>query len=123
MSEIEKAYQRRYPALCRAKKRLQIILTTTAEAIDDRQLVRAAIVNIRIKQPDSIKAKAKQRRWKYDDAITNCPDLIGARVVCNNVEDVYRFAELLKTHFSWEWFEIQDHIKNQTNPPDIEHYM
>jgi hypothetical protein len=41
-----------------------------------------------------------------------CGDLIGGRVVCNNTEDVYRFAELLKERLPDDGpFEVQDWIK------------
>ena len=52
--------------------------------------------------------------WDVDEAM-RCGDLIGGRVVCNNVQDVRRFAELLKERVPSSWGEseqcdIQDHI-------------
>ena len=69
--------------------------------------------SVRIKTLSSVERKAAEKGWK-DEALSACKDLIGGRVVCNNVEDVYRFAELLKEELpsAWGEFEIQDHIKN-----------
>lgn len=65
-------------------------------AIEDRRLVRAELRSLRVKSASSLSRKAKANGWSPEDAVNHCGDLVGARVVCNNVEDAFRFVELLK---------------------------
>ena len=75
--------------------------------------MRAELRSIRIKGLASIERKARAKGWQPDEALHSCSDLVGARVVCNNVEDVYRFAELLRgrLRIASDAFEVQDYIK------------
>lgn len=118
--QFSDAYERRYPALRRADERLQSILKSLAAAIEDKTLVRAEVRPSRIKGVAELERKARKNQWGPDDALSRCGDLVGGRVVCNNVEDVYRFAELLKENLPAysDWFEIQDQIKQ----PDKDGY-
>jgi ppGpp synthetase/RelA/SpoT-type nucleotidyltranferase len=105
---------RRMPAIERARNQLQSILVKVVAAIEDRALVRAEVRSVRIKGLSSIERKAAAKGWKADEALSACSDLIGGRVVCNNIEDANRFAELLKERLPGApgEFEIQDHTKN-----------
>jgi putative GTP pyrophosphokinase len=102
------------PAIERARNQLQSILVKVVAAIEDRALVRAEVRSVRIKGLSSIEWKAAAKGWKADEALSACSDLIGGRVVCNNIEDANRFAELLKERLPGApgEFEIQDHTKN-----------
>jgi putative GTP pyrophosphokinase len=114
MATLRDIYDGRTPALERAGRRLRSILAEVVAAIEDRTLVRAEVRSVRLKGLSSVERKAAAKRWKAEEALSACSDLIGGRVVCNNIEDVYRFAELLKERLAGapEEFEIQDHIKN-----------
>ena len=114
MRDLTKVYEQRGPALQRARRRLQSILVGVVASIKDKTLVRAEVTSLRVKGLSSLKRKAVEKGWKAEEALSACSDLIGGRVVCNNIEDVYRFAELLKEQLpsAWGEFEIQDHIKN-----------
>jgi ppGpp synthetase/RelA/SpoT-type nucleotidyltranferase len=110
---LEEDYEQRRPALEQASHKLASILAEVVAAIEDKTLVRADVRSVRLKSLSSIERKAAVRGWKAHEALLACSDLIGGRVVCNNIEDVYRFAELLKEHLPIApgWFEIEDHIK------------
>src|SRR6266851_5066499 len=114
--DFDEIYQRKRPALERAEKRLRSLLVEVAASIEDQTLVRAEIDEIRIKEPDSLERKARKAGWSAEDAFTQCPDIVGGRVVCNNVEDVYRFEELLRESLSVDSapFERQDYIEEPT---------
>ena len=114
MTTLKEAYERRMPGLEHACRRLRSILFEVVAAIEDKTLVRAEVRSVRLKDYPSIARKAAAKRWTAKEALLACSDLIGGRVVCNNVEDVYRFAELLKERLPGGpgEFEIQDHIKN-----------
>ena len=75
--------------------------------------MRAEVRSVRLKELPSVERKAAAKAWKAEEALSACSDLIGGRVLCNNIEDVYRFAELLKERLpgALAEFEIQDHIK------------
>lgn len=99
MSNLAEFYKNRLPALRKAELKLRSLLAKTISLIDDKTLVRAQLNEIRIKELKSVERKAKKENWKSEEALDNCGDLIGARIVCNNSEDVYRFFELLKENF------------------------
>src|ERR1700722_304440 len=114
MASLQDIYDRSAPALERARHELRSILARVVAAIEDRTLVRAEVRSVRIKELSSVERKAIEKGWEAERALSACSDLIGGRVVCNNIEDVYRFAELLKERLPGApgQFEIQDHIKN-----------
>ena len=118
MDTLSQIYKRKFPVLRSAKDRLRSILEKVIATIEDRKLVRANIRRLRIKKLSSIRRKADKNGWSAEDALWRCSDLIGARVVCNNIEDVDRFAELLKERLDSpgaDNFRVQDYI---TDPQD-----
>lgn len=96
MSTLDEAYRRKRPVLERAAGQLKSLLRDVHGRIEDRRLVRAEFDDVRPKSLSSLKRKARRAGWSPDDALSRCPDLVGGRVVCNNVEDVYRFEALLR---------------------------
>ncbi|MEX4009843.1 GTP pyrophosphokinase [Neoaquamicrobium sediminum] len=104
-------YEKRAGSMRRAEARIRSILGEVVTTIEDRKLVRAELSGVRVKGLESIRRKAASHGWPVETALTSCADLIGARIVCNNVEDVYRFAELLKERLNLDHFELQDQIK------------
>jgi len=112
MAKLREIYRRRSPVLRRAMRKLRSLLREVIATIEDKTLVRAQLGEFRIKKLPSLQRKAIENRWKDDEAFTCCGDLIGGRVVCNNVEDVYRFVELLKERLPSDQsaFEVQDWI-------------
>ena len=96
MSEFDEIYKRKRPALARAEAQLRSLLEAVVGQIEDRKLVRAEFDDVRSKCLSELKSKARKFEWSAEDAFIRCSDLVGGRVVCNNVEDVYRFEELVK---------------------------
>ncbi|MDD9869881.1 MAG: hypothetical protein OXU50_08370 [Gammaproteobacteria bacterium] len=96
MNKLSKIYRSKEPALLCAEKRLKSILKSVVNEIEDKRLVRATVTEVRRKRSKSIQQKAKKEGWDTSEALSLCKDLVGGRVVCNNIEDVRRFAELLK---------------------------
>ena len=94
--ELRRLYGDKMPAFRRAKEKLRRILQRTVASIEDRDFVRATVVGLRIKDFESFRSKVVRKSWSAEESMTVCTDLVGGRVVCNNVEDVRRFAELLK---------------------------
>jgi putative GTP pyrophosphokinase len=96
MSEFDEIYKRKRPALACAETQLRSLLEAVVGRIEDRTLVRAEFDDVRSKSLPELQSKAKKFGWSAEDAFIRCSDLVGGRVVCDNVEDVYRFEELLK---------------------------
>ena len=94
--EMRRLYDEKRPALEQAKSKLRKSLRRVVGSIEDRDLVRAALRPVRIKEFESFRSKALRECWSADEALSVCSDLVGGRVVCNNLEDVRRFSELLK---------------------------
>jgi ppGpp synthetase/RelA/SpoT-type nucleotidyltranferase len=116
MSKFKEAYEHKRPALERAVARLKSLLREVVGHIEDRKLVRAEFDDVRPKSLPSLKRKARKLGWTAEDALAQCPDLVAGRIVCNNVEDVYRVEELLKEHLPIDSGPVtrQDYIKNPT---------
>ena len=117
MDEIRRFYTDRAPLLERAADRLQSILESVVATIEDKTLVRAEVRCVRVKELSSVQRKAESSGWKADQALLLCSDLIGGRVVCNNVEDAQRFAELLKEKLPsiWDEADVQDYTSEPSD--------
>jgi ppGpp synthetase/RelA/SpoT-type nucleotidyltranferase len=63
-------------------------------SLGDPNLVRATLAKSRIKELDSLRRKA--RRNRREEALRNAPDFVGLRIVCNNLQDVRRAADLIR---------------------------
>lgn len=63
--------------------------------LGDPHLIRGKLAPHRIKKPESLRRKAAEFGWTFTDALTNARDMVGFRVVCNNLQDVRRAVELL----------------------------
>jgi len=116
MSKLDEAYRRKRPALERAARELEKLLLAVVGQIENRKLVRAEFDDVRPKSLSSLERKAKRFKWSPEEALSQCDDLVGGRVVCNNVEDVYRFEELLRDTLPVDsgLTERQDYIANPT---------
>ena len=113
ITALSKIYKEKIPQLRCAETRLNSFLEEVVLAIEDNNLVRAEVLSVRIKKLRSLQQKAKKHGWDANQALRCCGDLLGARVVCNNIQDVRRFAELLKEHLplSLDYeFDVQDYI-------------
>jgi len=92
---LEKLYEEKSGDLKKAKEQLRILLENIIVKIKNERLVRATISKIRIKPLDSLRRKAEVNRWSPEEAFIKATDLVGARVVCNNTQDISRFHHLL----------------------------
>lgn len=82
-------------------------------SLGDPYLVRSQIVDKRIKEFSSIERKAKQNKWEIAEGIKRVNDLVGYRVVCNNLQDVDRAADLLQENLNKNSIKVsrRDYIK------------
>lgn len=95
-TEFARRYERLKPGLLITAGNLAGIVGDVVAATDQQRLARAKVIDeSRVKGPDSIKRKAGPRGWTASNAVDSCEDVVGVRVVCNNVSDVQRFVDLL----------------------------
>jgi hypothetical protein len=112
-------YARERPRMRKALNRLRGLLKEVVGNLEDKNLVRARLVSFRIKSRDSLRRKALLKGWPAGQAVSYAGDLIGARVVCSNLDDVRRFAELLREaiqRIANQPIEIQDYVRNPQRP-------
>ncbi len=110
MDDLAKHYRRRRKVLFEARNRLRSILRSVVAKIEDKKLVRAEFGDVRVKELTSLRRKVEKNGWQANEALSACGDLIAGRVVCNNIEDVYRFVELLWEALPDASIEVQDQI-------------
>ena len=94
--EFRQLYKGRRNDFVEARNAVRQIIKGILPKVDPTGLVRTHLIQSRIKSRASLAAKAKKKGWSPQDALSRAPDIIGARVVCENIEDVPRVAELLR---------------------------
>lgn len=104
------AYEAEFDYLRQVEKLLKSLLARVMHDLDDPKLVRARVDEFRIKERGSLARKAQCHGWASADALWLADDLIGARAVCNNTEDVYRFQSLLEEKLPTTDVDVQDYI-------------
>lgn len=110
-TELQESYEALMPRLAEAERQLLDLIQQAIGRIEDKKLVRAKIRDKRVKSLDSIRRKAEVQGLKPKDACLAISDLVGARVVCNTTEDVYRFRELLREELPLdELVDEQDYV-------------
>ncbi len=87
-------------------------LRSAIRSLGDPVLARVAVDPLRIKSVTSLERKARERGWVLKDAAEKASDLVGARVVCHNLQDVSRIADWLERHLSERGIEVrrQDYV-------------
>lgn len=110
---LAELYENSKPLLQTAEDHLRRMVLDALGKISNSLLVRGRIAGLRIKSLDSLARKAERNGWSPSSAISNAPDMIGARIVCPNIDDVYRVVELVKEETAFnDPPEIQDYIKH-----------
>jgi ppGpp synthetase/RelA/SpoT-type nucleotidyltranferase len=108
----KRSFEQVYPMAEIAERDLKRRVADALRSLGDPNLVRARFDEARIKDLDSIERKARQNGWSGKDALQKATDLVGLRVVCNNLQDVRRAAELIKSALKVEGIRTfeQDYI-------------
>ncbi len=89
-----------------AEKAHDLITTECAENIEH--------VKIRIKSEESVKAKLKKLGAKpsMEEALFHLTDIVGLRIVCRFLTDVYAVAAAIERHAEFRHIVSKDYIKN-----------
>lgn len=114
--QMKKTNRRDYEACRRlaeiVERDLSAQIAAALRRVGDPNLVRAEPSRPRIKSFDSLNRKASKKGWKGKAAIENATDLVGFRIVCNNLQDVSRAADLLAAELGRTGISVsrQNHI-------------
>jgi len=77
-------------------RRMGRVLSSAVAGVGNPELVKAVLDKPRIKSLASLARKAADKGWSIEDTIQKCWDFVGFRVVCNNLQDVSRAADLFE---------------------------
>lgn len=113
-SQDTEVYDRYCPLFDVAAKALFDRLVSVIASVGDRHLVRAHVAEFRVKDQKSLRRKAKAKGWSFEEALVQATDLVGCRVICNNLQDVARTADLLTNTLRTGGFTVsrQDYVTN-----------
>src|SRR2546427_1083257 len=89
--------------------RVGTLLSAALGRVGNPELVRGTLEKPRLKELSSIVRKAKERGWSVEDAIERCWDFVGFRLVCNNLQDVKRAADLFEQSLKAEGLQAMRH--------------
>lgn len=82
-------------------------------------------IKSRIKSKDSIMGKLEKKNYDINDynVINHVHDIIGIRIVCTFVNDVYDIVDLIKENTRFEIKEEKDYIKNPKDTGYISYHI
>ena len=112
-SRLEKLYRKRLPVYRRAKDRVTTCIREMVEDFAEDRLFRVASLEARIKEFDSLKQKVVDRQIEDEEqALENIKDIVGVRIVTNNISDVRRIFEGIKDLrvISYDAGSLQDYL-------------
>ena len=110
--ELERQYNAIKPALERCQREVYAILVGLIGSMGAGQLIRARLSEPRMKSLPSARAKIARQSLGAANPLEKIDDLVGFRIVCNNLEDLRRIRDLLLSSSRFVLTEEQDYIVN-----------
>ena len=96
IGEVRRKFVELQPILEKAKSQLEEIYRQSAQEIKSKELVRVRLSGIRIKNLNRLVKKARDKKIAIKDALTQVSDIVGMRIICDNLADMKRFAQIMK---------------------------
>ena len=93
--KVQKKYDVLYPGLDRTSGDIEGLIRHSLRDLGDPHLIRHRLVEARVKELGELWAKGRRKGWKSDEVLNKAKDLIGARIVCANLEDIPRARDLV----------------------------
>lgn len=112
VDELARLYKARLPVLERCREEGLSVLTTLVAQVGQFHLARGRLTESRVKALHSVADKTRANEWEPSEALERMTDLVGFRIVCNNIEDAYRIkdAVLGSTRFLCTESDVHDYI-------------
>ena len=96
-SKLERLYRERLPIYRRAAQRIQTCVREMEEDFATDSLFRVAFIKARVKEFASLKQKVEAREIESEEqALDEIKDIVGLRIVTNNISDVNRIFDGIK---------------------------
>jgi len=92
---LKKEYKSLEPILHKCRAELKRIIIVWLGKVQNPELARIRLTESRVKLLTSLWKKAQKKKWKVQEILKEIKDLVGFRIVCANIEDVYHIKELL----------------------------
>lgn len=112
--EFAGEYMRRQANLETAIEDIKSTLSRHISQLNAQKGTRCRLVEARVKRPAKLWKKAQAHGFTIEDSFTNIVDLLGIRIVCNNLQDIQLLVEMINTGFH-RLTEID--IRNMINAP------
>jgi putative GTP pyrophosphokinase len=96
MADWSEKYSKAVELAGTVESRVGKLLFSALERLGNPDLVKAVLDKPRIKSLGSVAQKATEKGWSVEEAIERCCDFLGFRLVCNNLQDVFRAADLFQ---------------------------
>lgn len=96
--DFEKEYQARKAIYEKACQDLTTILTRLIDDLAKEGLFRARVDPPRVKGPMEVKEKAERQDIPLREVFDRLHDIVGTRIVCNNLEDIDKVIETVRMH-------------------------
>ena len=98
-------------AIKEIKTKLQVL---NDELSIKRQRNPIEFIKTRVKQPDSIASKLRRKGYPVtvQSVFENLSDVVGVRVICAFIDDIYKVADMLTAQDDIELIKRKDYIKN-----------
>jgi ppGpp synthetase/RelA/SpoT-type nucleotidyltranferase len=119
------SYNAQKPSLDKALADIKIIIIRQLAKIGDQNLIRASLREARVKKLPSLWSKAQRFSWEPEKALLMANDILGIRIICNNLEDVDRAKDLIQDAPELELIpdSIQDYFKNSKDGYRALHFV
>ena len=112
-SRLERLYRGRLPIYNRAAERIQTCVSEMEEDFATDSLFRVAIIKARVKEFASFKQKVEAREIESEEqALDEIKDIVGLRIVTNNISDVKRIFDRIKAlgSVSYDEYSLQNYL-------------
>ena len=96
--DFDDEYRSRRSSYDRVRDDLRVALERLLDDLRTEALFRAKVVGARVKEPDSVRRKAETKGIPADQALDALDDLVGVRIVCNNLGDVNAVVDAIQEH-------------------------
>lgn len=116
---FQEAYKRRLPFFEQTRTEITSIIQGHLRRIGNKYLARVRLVEARIKSFESLTEKIIRKNWPITEVWELAEDLVGFRIVCQNLEDVYRIKDIM---LSDKRLELKGAIQDRIAEPDTSGY-
>jgi putative GTP pyrophosphokinase len=112
--EFIREYLQRQTTLDAAIEDIKSTLLLRISQLNGQKGTRCRLAESRIKRPAKLWKKAQSMGFTIEDSFTRIVDLLGVRIVCNNLQDIDSIIEMIQTTCH-KFVEIE--IKNMVDTP------